>query len=431
MSNITQAYDRGLDAGRKYAPNLDTLIKEGFAFMYNQYPMLKGLGLDLAHEIVAFDNQRMASPPDPIKYPEARDVPDMVIQERKGFTDGAKAAGLAVTPLHIAYYYSWHFYYSRRINTRYVGLSPAKNECSAVYMADSAEGGPLYGRNWDVSRTPWAWSFIEPPRVGADGSKKMMMKGVSCSVFLDDEPQDLFPVDVFAIMPQDCKHVNDAVEFLTRYKDFWGPGNQFLADADHNSVAIEKANCKIGVRPSVNGVSAVGAVSFMIPHMREFKRERGLLSIKRRGWTTDNAPDWKYWQGADARYERILFLAEKLGKLGKAATLQDMANLMTDHDVPYPARVCIAGEGDIGTPEQQEWTLCSHSEVLEGPNRRILFYTVEGDKPCYETPPYLVPGEGVAIKDAWKTNTRPLPAVPKNTPRPRIHAEYPALRMMV
>ncbi len=428
MSKLTQAYDRGLDAGRKYAPNLESGMKSSIEFMHREYPMLAGM--DLAAEVVKFDNQRMSSPPDPIKFPETRDVPDMVRQERAGFCDGAKAAGLAVTPLHVAFYYSWTFFYSRRINTRYVGLATPQGECSAVYMADSAEGGPLYGRNWDVSRTPWAWSFIEPPRVGADGSKKMTMKGVSCSVFLDDEPENLFPVDVFALMPQDCKHVNDAVEFLDRYKDFWGPSNQFLADADHNSVAIEKANCKMGVRQSTNGVSAVGAVSYMIPHMRKFKEERGKLSIARRGWTLENAPDWKYWQGADQRYERILMLADKLGKLGKRATLQDMANLMTDHDVPYPARVCLAGESDIGTIDEREWTLCSHSEVLEGPNRRILFYTVEGDKPCYETPPYLVLGEDIEPKEEWKANTRPLPPVAKN-PRPRIHAEYPALRLMV
>src|SRR5262249_16340019 len=100
------------------------------------------------------------------------------------------------------------------------------------------------------------------------------------------------------------------------------------------------------------------------------------------------------------------------------------------HAVPYPARVCIAGESPLGKPHEVEWTMCSHSEVLEGPNRRILFYTVEGDKPCYETPPYLVPGEAVELKHEWKKNTRPLPPVAKH-PRPRVHMEYPALRMML
>jgi len=183
----------------------------------------------------------------------------------------------------------------------------------------------------------------------------------------------------------------------------------------------------MGVRPATDGASAVSALSFQIPDMKVFKEERDRLSIARRGWTIDEALDWKVWRGKDARYERLLELTAGL-RPGKA-TLQDMADVMTDHAVPWPARVCGAGEGDTGEPHERTWTLCSHSEVLEGPNRRMLFYTIEGDKPCYATPPYLVPGEGVAIKPEWRAGTRPLPPE-ANSPRPRIHMEYPALRVM-
>jgi hypothetical protein len=112
--------------------------------------------------------------------------------------------------------------------------------------------------------------------------------------------------------------------------------------------------------------------------------------------------------------------------------LQDMATVVTDHAVPYPARVCIAGEFKHPKipPGNEEWTGVSHSEVLEGPNRRMLFYVVEDRKPCYATPPYLVLGPGVKLKPEWAVGTRPLPAVAVH-PRPRIHAEYPNLRMML
>lgn len=74
--------------------------------------------------------------------------------------------------------------------------------------------------------------------------------------------------------------------------------------------------------------------------------------------------------------------------------------------------------------------MVSHSEVLEGPNRRILFYTVEDNQPCWATPPYLVLGHRVEMKPEWQANTRPIPAI-ANHPRPRIHMEYPHIRMMV
>lgn len=417
---ITDAYQRGRDAGTMFGKGLDELIKNSADFLLREYPLTAGM--DLTQEVLKLDRERLASPPDPTKFPETRGLPEAVEAERRGFREATGA-----NDFQVAYFYSWSFFYSRRINTRYVGVNPPKGECSAAYIADSAEGGPLYGRNWDVSPNAWARGFIEPPREGAADDRKMFMKGVSCSVFLDDEPDELFPVDVFSLMPKDCKKVGDAVEFLTRYRDFWGPGNQILVDADHESVAIEKANCRMGVRPSKNGASAVGAVSFLVPEMRAFKEERGRLSIARRGWTIDNAPDWKYWKGADERYERLLTLVDRI--TGKP-TLQDLAEVMTDHAVPYPARVCLAGESDLGNPEDREWTMCSHTEVLEGPNRRIHFYAVEGNKPCYEMPPYLIPGKGVEIKPEWKVGTRALPPTAKS-PRPRIHAEYPAIRMML
>jgi hypothetical protein len=423
MSKLTEAYERGLAAGKTFGRNLAIQIADSVDFMRSSYPLTAGL--DLAEEVYKLDCQRLEAVPDATRFPETRGIADIVRTERQAFREGSGA-----TDAEIAYYYSWTFYYSRRVNTRYIGIAPARNECSAAYLPDSAEGGPLYGRNWDVLPNAWAKSYIEPPREGADGKKRMFVKGVSCSVFLDEEPEELFPVDPFALMPEDCKKVADGVEFLSRYRDFWGPMNCIMVDEDHDSVAIEKANCRMGVRKAdSNGASAVGAVSFMVPEMREYKRERGLASIAKRGWTVDEAPDWKYWQGADLRYERLLKLAGQLDP--RTARLEDMARVMTDHAVPYPARVCLAGEGELGAgPHEREWTLCSHSEVLEGPNRRIHFFTSEDGKPCYETPPYLVPGVGVEVKPEWKAGTRPLPPMAKN-PRPRIHAEYPAVRMML
>ena len=51
----------------------------------------------------------------------------------------------------------------------------------------------------------------------------------------------------------------------------------------------------------------------------------------------------------------------------------------------------------------------SRAAVLHGPNRRTLFYRVEGQQACYDNPPFLVPGDGVTVKDEWRNGTRPVP----------------------
>ncbi len=53
-------------------------------------------------------------------------------------------------------------------------------------------------------------------------------------------------------MPEEIKNLKDFVDFLYRYREFWGPGNIVFADPEFNSVAIEKSNCRMGVRWAKN-----------------------------------------------------------------------------------------------------------------------------------------------------------------------------------
>lgn len=423
MMDLNVAYARGLAAGKMaMQTSLDLYMASFGDFFKLNYPA--AAHLDLLQEILALDRERLASPPDPYKYPETKGLPDVVREERRGFRD---ATGYG--EMETAFHYSWHFYITRRIQTRYIGVAPPASECSAAYIRNSTEGGPLYGRNWDTGLNEWTYRLLEPPREAADGKRVMWAKGVSFSIFLDEEPEELFPVDPWALLPTDCTaHVEDAVEFLTRYRDFWGPVNLILVDTHHDAVAIEKANVRLGVRHADDGAAAVSALACLHPAMKAYKEERDRLSIERRGWTTDEALDWKVWRGKDARYARLDALVAAASRRG--ASLQDMADIMTDHELPWPARVAEAGHSFQNLPpEQGEWTSCSHSEVLEGPNRRMLFYRVEDLTPCYARPPFLIPGVGVTIRPEWLPDTRPLPP-PAGPPRPLHQEEYPNVRMM-
>ena len=427
MKTLSEAYASGVTAGKMaLQTGMLTNIEDGVKGIYAAYPLTAGL--DVLQEIYKLDCERMANPPDSYKYPETKGLPDLVREERRGFQETT-----GCSDVEMAYNFSWHFYYSRRINTRYIGVLQPMAECSAAFLPNSTEGGPLYGRNWDGGDTPWARKyFMEPPREAADGSRVLWTKGVSCSVMLDEEPDEIFPVDPFDLMPADCTgSAQAAADFLYRYREFWGPTNCIVVDTNHDSVAIEKANVRMGIRPSVNGASCVTALSFMDPEMKAYKLERDKASIAARGWTLEEAIDWKYWRGCDKRYERLVSLINDAST--RPSSLQDMANIMTDHAVPFEdGCICLEGKSvspEIG-PDRAEWTVVSHSEVLEGPNRRILFYTVEDKKPCWATPPFLVLGAGVEMKSEWLPNTRPIPKV-SEYPRPRIHMEYPNIRMMV
>ena len=95
----------------------------------------------------------------------------------------------------------------------------------------------------------------------------------------------------------------------------------------------------------------------------------------------------------------------------RAPALQDMAAIMTDYAVPAPDRICLAGESchPVIPAGAGEWTLRSRSVALHGPNRRTLFWRVEHPKPCYETEPFLILGDGVTMKPEWLKGTRPIP----------------------
>lgn len=134
--------------------------------------------------------------------------------------------------------------------------------------------------------------------------------------------------------------------------------------------------------------------------------------MESRGLDVEHSPDAHYWAGCEARYHRLLKLTSEASR--KTATLQDMVDIVTDHAVPYPDRVCIAGQTchpDLRS-EQAEWSMTSRAMVLSGPNRRVLYFRVEGNKACYENPPFLVLGRDVTLKPEWLNGTRSDPDYP-------------------
>lgn len=403
IRTVSQAYEKGRAEGAEAKKLPRTEIEKTLAQTRAEFPLSHAL--DYAKELVALDQLRVESVPSLARFPETKGQPDFVAAQRKGFLE-ASGGG----PLEMAFHYSWRFFMTRRLQTRYIGRRAPRGECTAVFIPNSKEGGPLFGRNWDEPNRPLPW-FMQVPTQGPDHKQRLFVKGVSSGTMCDEEPADIFPVNPFHILPDDCLHVKDIVDFLTRYVDFWDPHNGIIVDQENRTVAYEKLNCRVGWRWSEDGTAAVTACAVVIPEIKEFRDKIHRKSLELRGMD-EHGPDWHYWSGCEARYNRLLKLVADANRNG--ATIWDMANIVTDHAVPYPARVCISGQAchpdlkGLAT----EWTMTSRAMVLSGPNRRVLYFRVEGQQACFENPPFLVLGRGVKLKPEWLKGTRSDPALP-------------------
>lgn len=376
--------------------NLKGIVEGSVDYIKVQYPHLGDF--DHLNAVEILNEERLSAEPDYKVYPELKGLKECYVEQQRGFIEGA-----GCTRKEMAFFYNWFWYITKRLSTRYVAKVPdASTQCTAVYIKNSEEG-PLMGRNNDI---PLPDNFYTPiPAIPAE--RHLIASSVSSALICDDEPKEIFPADPFKLMAEETKSdVNKVVEFLKRYNEFWGPQNVVLIDKNMNSVAVEKSNCHIGVRQPYKESSCVTACSYITPEMKELKYERDRLSIKVRGWTED-CGDWAFWRGAEKRYYRLLKLTQE--ETDRGASLLGVEKIVTDHAVPFPDRICLAGEVGHKDLAYGNWTVFSYSCVMEGQNQRMRLRRVENRQPVYDTVPYLVLGRGVQAKEEWKEGTRLVP----------------------
>ena len=354
--------------------------------------------VDLRQELLRFSRERMASDPDLAKYPECRGMRELVEAQREGF------ATVVDDPVAVAAHFDWYWFCSRRLNTRFVGKSPQPSRCTSIWFPDTKEGGPICASNLDDVLFRYGKDSHRPPATGGRDwriTEITCVGGVSAAVLCDEEPDCLFPVHLDWIMPDDIKDLREHMAFMERYREFWGPGNQLWVDPDMNFVAVEKANIRMGVRYSER-YAATTACAYLTPEMNAFKKERDRLSFKARGWTED-CPDAVYWDGCEQRYRRLLRLVERHARQGP--TLIRAAQIALDHSVPFPERICLAGEKGHPQEKLQNWTLSSSAHCVSGPNRRVLWWGIDptDPRPIYKTSCHVIPGEGLEHRKAeWE-----------------------------
>lgn len=391
-------------------------IRRAFKSALELYPTL--MGTDLAAAIRAYDQERLSCYPDYAKLPELRGMLDRHIGERQGFIE---ASGLAspMAETAAAFNFSWHFYLSRRVNARHLArydLVPPVMRCTNVFFPDTAEGGVVISDNRDdMPRYPHVPGF----RIGPPPDVKEVafgQGGVSSACLLDEEPQCSFPCNPYELMPAECRDdIREAVKFMERYREFYGPGNQIWCDRQLRAVMVEKSNCRVAFRwPAVRGAACIGACSYLDPELNAFKKSRTRLAMAIKGETEETSPDWQFFEGCDRHHRRLISLVNAEAQRG--ATLWGAFDIVADHDVPYPERICLAGEKLFDDSEPNAmWTLTQHAVVVTGPNRRALYRSLQDmkhPKPIYLYSPKFVLGENVLMKPEWQADIDAKRCVP-------------------
>lgn len=310
---------------------------------------------------VAFHRQRMQRQPDPSRYPDAQPWVRHVLEVDRQVLE---LTGIGEQALAIRR--SLREYLAFR-GFRAMGPAlrppPARDERCRVAFIPDTDHGTLHIKNLDDPITHWRLRppierFVEPP---------LTWDGVGSGLHLDDEPAEIFPLPVKEMCLSMCDDVPGAVQFLQRYRDFWGRANVVLYDRARRSVAVEKCSYNhIAIHPAdARGRSHVSGMACRDPQspigqcQAQRRREyRQLFNLP------DDGPDAAFWAGA----ERMDAMLRELVSRPHALTADEVLSLFL---TPRPVGLNKCGEKLHPEERSTAYTLATTAiELDQGRIRR-------------------------------------------------------------
>ncbi|HOL49865.1 MAG TPA: hypothetical protein PLW07_04740 [bacterium] len=317
-----------------------------------------------------YNQSRINAPVDFKKYPELIGMKQLICAEWKGLQDGS-----GLDEYQTAVYVGAMNFYHRMICSGKMGKMDGSlsSNCSYIYFPYS-DHGVLLANNLDSSPDE---PFDSPQWPALN--EHVIIGSVSSGIYLDEQPEEMFPAPVFKIVARYCRNVKEAVEVLTRYNQFWGPCNAIVVDRNHNCAMIEKSACRIGVRWSKDGFGFITAMTAEEPGMQAYLNDRRQASLKARHLGPDS-PDAIYWKKQDQRRQ---LMNELLDQVRKNPTLETMRKFIQFRD---PVRGNVCGNGEIYGPgcPPSEYTIRTVIWLLS--EARALWWAKQGDKPSFENP---------------------------------------------
>lgn len=252
-----------------------------------------------------FHRERMTKVPSDTIYSEAAPWVDYILA-----VDRELQAITGLSDEQMAFYRSFNAYITFRgyknAQLRPTAMPPLVTEkCRAVYLPHTNRG-QLHIKNVDDPMTFWKPS-TQPMTRGLEDIS-LRGDGVGSGLHIDDEPDEIFPLPPKAMLPHYADDVPGTVEFLTRYRKFWGGANNFYYDRQKRCVAIEKASYNF---IDVYGPEPNGGVHISGMVCRNPKTEQGqYVDAKRRQYVKlfnlpDDCPDNAYWRGAMAFEDKL------------------------------------------------------------------------------------------------------------------------------
>jgi len=297
-----------------------------------------------------FHKERMQRIPSAVKYPESPPWVDHVLA-----VDRELQALTGMSDRQMAQYRSLGVYLTF---LGYVQARPKTREkCRVLYLPET-DRGQLHAKNVDDPITFW-----KPDPAPGRNSKPMqglIWDGVGCGLHIDDEPEEIFPLPIPQMCSALCGDVPSAVDFLTRYRPFWGGQNIVLHDEQKRNVAIEKGSYNfIDVfGPDASGGSHCSGMVFRdagSPHGRyAWEKRRQYLRMFAE---SEDGPDMVYWKASERAEQMLAELANK-----PRPTVDEVIALFT---TPWPDG--LNKDGAKFHPDQRviEYTLITRVVLMD------------------------------------------------------------------
>ncbi len=222
------------------------------------------LGVDtpaLIEQVVACHRERIERAPDPQTYPEARDARDLLLARHRGLAQAGMDEALIALVETLGFWTKHVMVHRYGKPANPVAIKALRERCRVVYLPESDQG-PLHYKNVDNPMSVWEPRPREPQGQRWPHSP-LFFDGVGSGLHVDEEPREIFPLDVKSLCQRHCTTVSDAEQFMLRYQYFWEGGNLLIHDDHGQSVAIDGASCnrKAVRRPGPDGISYINGMS--------------------------------------------------------------------------------------------------------------------------------------------------------------------------
>jgi hypothetical protein len=308
-----------------------------------------------------FHAERMAKVPSKTKYPESTPWVDHVLavdRELKKLANLSDADMAMLRSLH--HYLMFRGFAKAQPSKGGRGKAPLvmAEKCRIVFHPNT-DRGAIHIKNVDDPCTHFKTDRT-PPK-GSPWSNGLVIDGVGSGLHIDDEPEEIFPLNALTMVHHYTDETPGAREFLTRYKSFWGGANEVIRDAKKRHIGVEKCSYNhIEFFEDPQGYSHCSGMVCRDPKSPQGKYQAAKRNqyLEKFGQPKDG-PDQVFWDACDIAEHK---LADGMKKLGPKPKADDIFKLFLTE---WPNGLHKAGAKLHPNQSVEEYTLVTHATLID------------------------------------------------------------------